>query len=288
MKKKLHIIITGEEGEAKTFVISKLRLKALLNFTLATFFILSLLSFASINLFMKGSELESTVHTLKTTLQTTQKSNFSLQEKVTTLDKEKEELLNGAVNELNKKSKLIESVLSTVGIAPKTKESKENSGGPFTRLPVQNAEDILFTAEHYLETIQSIPLGPPFRGIITSKFGRRVDPLNGQPAFHEGIDIRGKMGTPIKATANGKVLTRGYNSGYGWFLVIDHNNGFRSKFCHLKKILVQQGETITRGQKIALLGNSGRSTGPHLHYEIHNDDKIINPTKFLTIANYIK
>ncbi|MFC1524609.1 M23 family metallopeptidase [Thermodesulfobacteriota bacterium] len=235
MKNRLHIIVTGEEGGAKSFVVSKPRLKAALHFSCISIFILSALSVASITLFMQGNELKTSVNRLENNLNTTQQENLSLQEQVTILGHEKEALLQDAVTELNKRSQLIESVLSTVGVKIKTDETQENSGGPFTRLSETNHEDILYLAEQYIETVQFIPLGPPVPGTLTSKFGRRLDPMNNKPAFHEGVDIRGKMGTPVKATADGRISSKGYNKGYGWHIVIDHGNDFRTKYCHLKK-----------------------------------------------------
>jgi murein DD-endopeptidase MepM/ murein hydrolase activator NlpD len=142
--------------------------------------------------------------------------------------------------------------------------------------------------DRYLDTLQDVPLGAPVPGVMTSRFGWRTDPINSKRAYHRGVDIRGRMGTEVKATADGKVIRQLYDKGDGNFVLIDHGNGFRTKFAHLKKSLVKKGDLVTRGQVIGLVGNSGRSTGPHVHYEIHYDDKIVNPTRFVRINKYLK
>ncbi len=288
MDKKLHIIITSEEGQPKSFVFIKKNFILTLQCTCAFLLVLTIMSLTCINYMFKSAKMRTTVVTLEKDLSQTHSKNLGLEEQLVALNQEKEALLNDAVSELNQKSKLIESILTTVGVDIKTKESPDHSGGPYTSLDNQNHDDLLFKAGRYVETIQSIPLGVPVAGSISSKFGRRIDPLKKKPAFHEGVDIRGKRGTKIKATADGVVSQRGYNNGYGWYLVINHQNGFKTKFGHLKKILVKRGQKITRGQVVALLGSSGRSTGPHVHYELIHKNKVINPYKFMNIGRLLK
>ena len=102
------------------------------------------------------------------------------------------------------------------------------------------------------------------------------------------MDIRGQAGSDVKATANGIVKKQSYDKGNGRYILVDHGNGFSTKYAHLKKSLVQKGDSVERGQVIALVGSTGRSTGPHVHYEIHYDGKILNPTRFVRIAKYLK
>ena len=154
-------------------------------------------------------------------------------------------------------------------------------------MPSDSFENLTFKVDHYLDTIQSVPLGPPVPGTITSKFGKRIDPINKRMAFHSGIDIRNRRGTKIAAPADGKVVSRGYTRGYGNFLEIDHGGGFHTRYLHMKKSLVKRGEQVKRGQDIGLVGNTGRSTGPHLHYEIKYKDKAIDPIKFVRVAKYL-
>jgi len=128
------------------------------------------------------------------------------------------------------------------------------------------------------------PLGYPFRGAITSTFGHRENPFTGSNVeTHKGLDIRAPMGAPVKAMAKGQVVFAGKKGGYGNCIVLRHGNGFETLYGHLSKILVKNGQTIEIGQQIGKVGSTGRSTGPHLHYEIHRNGKKINPQSFLTL-----
>jgi murein DD-endopeptidase MepM/ murein hydrolase activator NlpD len=224
----------------------------------------------------------------------TRAENSTLQEEVTTLDQTKKELLQDTVRKLDEKNKILDSVLNAAGVKVKTRENGKNSGGPYTRLSSYQAisaqaqpltaDEVLARVDRYIETIQAIPLGAPVSGGVSSAFGRRFDPLNENPAFHEGVDIRGGIGTKVKATADGRVRDRGYHGAYGWFVELDHGNGFVTMVCHLKKILVKDGEKVTRGQAVGLLGNSGRTTGAHVHYEIRHKGRPVNPRSFMAVS----
>jgi murein DD-endopeptidase MepM/ murein hydrolase activator NlpD len=196
-----------------------------------------------------------------------------LKNRVAVLQEEKAVLLDSAVADLNKKSRIIESILSNVGVDIQVQLSNENSGGPFASSSGGTRDDLILRTERYLDAIQNVPLGPPVPGVLTSRFGWRTDPINGKSAYHRGLDIRGRIGSDVK--------------GNGRYVLLDHGNGFRTKYAHLQKSLVQKGDTVARGQIVGLVGNSGRSTGPHVHYEIHYDDKIVNPTRFVRIAKYL-
>ncbi len=121
----------------------------------------------------------------------------------------------------------------------------------------------------------------PVSGHISRGFGKRTDPFTGQLRQHEGLDIVNRMGTPVVATADGKVIKRGWQGDYGWMVVIDHGYGYQTAYGHLDSILVKKTERIDRGQTIATLGNSGRSTGPHLHYEVRLKGTPVNPYRFI-------
>jgi len=220
-------------------------------------------------------------------LQALRISNEWLKNRVAVLQEEKAVLLDNAVADLSEKSRIIESILSSVGVDIQVRESNENSGGPFTSSAAGIRDELILRTDIYLDTIQNVPLGAPLPGVLTSRFGWRTDPINSKRAYHRGVDIRGQMGTDIKATAAGVVIKQRYDKGDGHFLLIDHGNGFRTKYAHLKKSLVQKGDAVQRDQVIGLVGNSGRSTGPHVHYEIHYNDKIVNPTRFVKIAKYL-
>ena len=121
----------------------------------------------------------------------------------------------------------------------------------------------------------------PTRGWVSSGFGYRISPFTNEKEFHRGLDISTRMKTPIVASADGIVSSVGKNYGYGKILSINHGYGLKTKYAHLNKILVKKGQYVKRGQKIALVGISGRSTGPHLHYEVHLKGVPVNPLRYI-------
>jgi murein DD-endopeptidase MepM/ murein hydrolase activator NlpD len=127
----------------------------------------------------------------------------------------------------------------------------------------------------------TVPSLWPVRGEITAGFGQRMDPFSGEGAFHPGVDISARFGTKVVTTADGIVFAAGPESGYGNEILIDHGYGITTKYGHLSKIFVSVGQEVKRGQVIAAVGMTGRTTGPHLHYEVLVHDTPINPTKYL-------
>lgn len=115
---------------------------------------------------------------------------------------------------------------------------------------------------------------------IASGFGYRRDPINGSSVFHEGIDFAAPMGTPVYATADGEIKNSGRESGYGNCIEIDHGYNYVSRYAHLNEILVQDGEKVKRGQKIGTVGSTGKSSGPHLHYEVRLKDASQDPVNY--------
>jgi murein DD-endopeptidase MepM/ murein hydrolase activator NlpD len=132
--------------------------------------------------------------------------------------------------------------------------------------------------------ISYTPLGLPFPGTITSTFGHRENPFGGANVeTHKGLDIKGPIGSPVKAMAKGEVEFAGTRGGFGNCIMLKHGNGFETLYGHLSKILVSVGQQIDIGQQIGNIGSTGRSTGPHLHYEVHRNGEKINPESFLTL-----
>lgn len=284
MGKKLHFMVTSERGKTRSFAITQRTLKTIICLAVAV------ASFSAVGwgLSVENVALRARTMAIKNELVAVKEQNRNILAKASHQEREQRALLDTALAELKQRSQVIESILSTVGVDVKIKESRTNTGGPYTRLADDSYENLTFKVDHYLEIIQSVPLGTPVPGTVSSLFGRRLDPINGRAAFHEGVDIRNERGAPIKAPADGVVIKRGYTSGHGNFLVLDHNNHFETRYLHLQKSLVKVGETVKRGEEVALLGNTGRSTGPHLHYEIKYRDRSLNPLKFMSIASYMK
>ena len=130
----------------------------------------------------------------------------------------------------------------------------------------------------------TLPVGKPInQGWISSLYGKRVDPITGKIEFHEGVDYAGRSGSEIIAVASGIVTWSGERYGYGYMVEINHGNGYQTRYAHNKKNLVEVGQKVEKGQKIALMGSSGRATGPHVHFEIVHNGKSVNPSKLRSV-----
>ncbi|WP_163832598.1 M23 family metallopeptidase [Spartinivicinus ruber] len=126
---------------------------------------------------------------------------------------------------------------------------------------------------------------PIKKGWLSSRFGRRTDPINGRYAWHKGIDFAGKYGSGIFSVGSGVITWAGSRGGYGNMVEVNHGNGFVTRYAHNSKILVKVGDLVKKGQKIALMGSSGRATGPHVHFEVYRDGNVVNPAKYISRAN---
>jgi murein DD-endopeptidase MepM/ murein hydrolase activator NlpD len=127
----------------------------------------------------------------------------------------------------------------------------------------------------------TVPTIWPVRGHITAGFGQRMDPLSGEGAFHAGLDIAAPFGSKVEAAADGMVLFAARDAGYGLVVLIDHGYGTSTLYGHLSAIHVMVGQEVRRGQVVGAIGATGRTTGPHLHYEIRINDTPVNPSKYL-------
>jgi murein DD-endopeptidase MepM/ murein hydrolase activator NlpD len=126
------------------------------------------------------------------------------------------------------------------------------------------------------------PSGNPVKnGWLSSPFGKRTDPLTGKTSWHDGVDIVGKVGTVVAAAASGVVTFAGVQDGYGNLVEVAHGNGLKTRYGHNQKLLVGVGDVVKRGDALALLGSSGRATGPHVHFEVLDNGKATNPAKYL-------
>lgn len=314
MDEHLHIIIAGDRGKVIKVPCSRKKLCIIITTSIVALLILTVTSICSFSLYTKNRNITNQIAGLQEKLQDsaaliakhTKKTEeerrkidrkmahleqkTARQETVAALQEEKESLLTAAVDELNEKSQLIEKIFGNIGIKlPKEKDSNpRHSGGPFIQPPELKRDELLFKADKYLKVIRYLPLGRPVPGPITSGFGKRKDPFNRRAAYHTGIDFRGDKGEKIYATADGVVVNAFHNGGYGKYVLIDHGNGYQSAFAHMQKYLVHKGDRVKRGQPIGMVGNTGRSTGSHLHYEIQHEGVAINPYKYLKVANFAK
>ncbi|MDH3349540.1 MAG: M23 family metallopeptidase [Desulfobulbaceae bacterium] len=291
-KDTLHIIITGESDRSLSLAIPK---KIIRNFSIGITIFLLFLIFGTIqggryyNLRLNHDKVTGQFAQTRQTLQETNlaKSNMKKQyeQKISSMIKEKEELLASSISELDERSKIIQTVMDHIGVDIRVEEDQKHSGGPYIEANDEKyMQDLIYKTDRYLDVFNKIPLGKPVPGSISSRYGYRSDPLIHKRAFHSGVDFRGKTGEEIKVTANGIVKRATYNKGLGNYLLISHGNGYETLYGHMKKLLVKKGETIKRGQPIGLIGSTGRSTGSHLHYEIHFNKKTVNPKRYLQIA----
>ena len=190
------------------------------------------------------------------------------------------------------KARLLRGVLTQLGV--KIGGAPAATGGPFVPLKLA-AENESFErammraslarsdATRLSAVLVNVPVRKPVTGEIdeTSPFGVRTDPFVHEAAMHTGIDFRGELGEPIHATAAGTVSIAGWSGGYGKMVEVDHGNGLATRYGHLSEIDVSVGDQVRIGQVIGKLGSTGRSTGPHIHYETRVDGEAVNPQKFL-------
>ncbi len=153
--------------------------------------------------------------------------------------------------------------------------------GEKSKLRERSLQELLIFFEDQGKFLDSTPSIWPVKGFLCSTFGFRRDPINRTIKMHEGFDIANKLGTPIHATADGVVIFASIESGYGNFIRIDHGYGITSNYGHLSAILVHVGDRVTRGQKIGLMGSTGRSIGSHLHYEVRINGVQVDPGNYI-------
>jgi murein DD-endopeptidase MepM/ murein hydrolase activator NlpD len=312
MDEQLHIIIAGNRGKVFKLPCTKKKICLLISASVVALLVLTVASIVSFSLYSKNRSISDQLARLQENLHSsseqiarhnklTEEERLKLDLKVARLElhnleqatafkEEKESLLSTAIDELNVRSELIEKIIGSIGIKIPQHDNSDSkhSGGLFIEQPDTDKDDLLYKADTYLKTIRYLPLGTPLNGNITSRYGKRKDPLNKKSAFHPGIDIRGKRGEKIYSTADGVVIKSFRNGGYGNYVVIDHGNGYTTSYAHMQKYLVHKGDRVTRGQVIGLVGNTGRSTGPHLHYEIALNNNTINPHNFMKVASLLE
>ncbi|MFD0621046.1 M23 family metallopeptidase [Paenibacillus sp. GCM10027629] len=144
-------------------------------------------------------------------------------------------------------------------------------------------QNVSNTVERVQDVFQNMPTGwPTTSHRLTSNFGYRRDPMTGRAAYHAGVDIAGKVGDPVFAAADGKVITTGSDNSRGKYIVIAHAKGYDTWYMHLNRIEVNEQDVVVKGDRIGRLGNTGRSTGPHLHFQIAREDQLIDPLPYIT------
>lgn len=180
--------------------------------------------------------------------------------------------------------------------ADAAKTAGGNIGGPFVALSSLSPEDTPETFTGLLEEwsdlkdlrrkVHSIPAVAPLeKYFLSSKYGKRRDPFSRRWAHHSGVDLAAWYGSPVLATGDGKVTYAAYKAGYGRVVEVDHGNGFITRYGHLRKVVVKKGQSVTMSTKLGETGSTGRSTGPHVHYEIWFDGETVDPVPFIKASN---
>ena len=230
----------------------------------------------------KVANLEATINSLE---------DFELDilkkvENITLKDMEKvKSSLNAVNHELKKRGKYFN---------PLANSKKDNKGGVFVPDKISGYHNLALVLQtmaafeaiddraYYQEALKKVPLGKPvWTYWMTSPFGKRSDPFNAKSAVHKGVDLASAKGNKVKTMAEGKIITAKMMNGYGNVIEIDHGNGFKTKYAHLNKMYVKQGQKVKLGQAIGEVGTTGRSTGPHLHYEVLYEGVNMDPMVFI-------
>lgn len=190
--------------------------------------------------------------------------------------------LSRKLNKIDNNLSMIDGYLKERGLI-----KQENMGGPETEKPVHLVTKINYLEEQsviFYNTLRDIPMGYPYGGPRSSDYGYRRNPFGGYSGeFHPGVDFKGPVGDPIHATADGIVNRCDWYNGYGNAVVLDHKSGYQTLYGHMTKVNVVQGQFVKAGDVIGFLGSTGRSTGPHVHYEVRQNGDDISPEPFLKV-----
>ncbi len=198
--------------------------------------------------------------------------------------------INSLAEETYQTADAISGVLKDAGLPVDTDNGKNGMGGPLVPIDnpamfetkVRELDEALDMLEHMKSEARKLPIGNPAPGrSISSTFGVRKDPILGTPALHSGMDFRAPLGSSARVTAPGTVIRAGWTGGYGRMVEVQHAGGFTTRYGHLSKILVKEGQKLSVGDVVGKVGSSGRSTGPHLHYEVRRNGDAIDPVRFL-------
>jgi len=212
----------------------------------------------------------------------------SVRERIETVDRSQRQMIDMLRREASERTVAITAALGGLKLSLDT--ATEAMGGPYVPLDpgldfnahVDALDASLRVRDSAQGLLAKIPLGNPAPGSpLSSPFGVRTDPFLGRQAMHTGLDFKAATGTDVRAAADGKVVDAGRNGGYGNMVEIDHGNGITTRYAHLSRITVKDGDKIARGDKLGEVGSTGRSTGPHLHYEVRRHGNAVDPRNFL-------
>ena len=279
--RKLQIILIEDELGSRIRSFSLMKKPLVLSLLLFALFVVVVTIYAvfvTAGFLRHYAKTSKEIGELRSALRELRLENKELKLRVTALEKEKEE----TIEELARRIEIIDSLMKKVGVKPSGGE-----GGlalPLDKLLKNSNVDfsmVIPDIDYLIENFKTTPLGYPTYGRITSGFGVRRNPITGRLEFHLGVDIANSWGTPVRAPADGTVIKAGWCGLMGKCIEIRHNRDFLTYYGHLASLFVAKGDKVERGQIIGLMGSSGRSTGPHLHYTIQFKGKIVNPNSFM-------
>ncbi|MBZ9705529.1 M23 family peptidase [Mesorhizobium sp. B3-2-1] len=222
----------------------------------------------------------------------------SINQSLKSIENEQLSRISTLADNAYKSADAIQQALQAAGLPVDSDFGKNENdvGGPLIPLnasmifdtKVKELDEALDTLDQLKKEARRLPLANPAPGHpVTSPFGVRTDPILGTAALHSGMDFRAPIGMAAKVTAPGIVTKAGWNGGYGRMVEVDHGNGFATRYGHLSEIDVTVGEKVDAGATIGKTGSSGRSTGPHLHYEVRHNGEAIDPLRFLTVGKKV-
>lgn len=212
----------------------------------------------------------------------------AINQSLRTIESEQLSRINALAEDAYQTADAISSVLEDAGV--KAGNGKDGMGGPLVPIDnpalfdtkVKELDEAIDLLDRMKSEARSLPIAAPSPGpSITSSYGVRKDPILGTPAMHSGLDFRAPMSSDVRVTAAGKVISAGWNGGYGRMVEVEHASGYTTRYAHMSKILVKEGEELKAGDVVGKVGSSGRSTGPHLHYEVRRNGDALNPVRFL-------
>ncbi len=235
-------------------------------------------------------ELVNRIITLEKNVALLENSEMEILNQVEKISTKEMEKMKDALSEINKSMKKQNKYFN-----PLANSKRDSTGGKFEAdVPTVESEELskkiqdvfslINDVAYYKEVMKSVPVGKPVWSYwVSSPFGKRSDPFNKKSAAHKGVDLASNKGNKIKSMAKGKVLRSEWNGGYGKYVEIDHGNGFKTKYAHLHNIYVKKGQYVEQGEAIGEVGSTGRSTGPHLHYEVLFNGASVDPMTFIKI-----
>lgn len=197
---------------------------------------------------------------------------------------EEAQALKSKKEHISQQIEAVNSLLLTKGINPVIPPTQEKDAGFELTANEVDSDPLQKKIEEFKYVLAQTPIGFPLEGRLSSRFGHRANPFTGQHIeSHSGLDIKGDYGDPVKTTADGIVSFAGVQSGYGNLVIIDHGDNYQTYYGHLSSILVKNGQQVQTNELIGKVGATGRATGTHLHYEIRENKRILNPENFLVL-----